>query len=62
MYDEEVAGVSGSWALREIAEAAREVPFEHRPERLQLALARLIPLESPFGTTAAAPAAPSPPD
>jgi hypothetical protein len=45
-----------AWALRELADAAREVPFEHQPERLQLALARLIPLRSPFPATAAGPA------
>jgi hypothetical protein len=58
MYDEKT-GASESWALREIVEAAREVPFQHQPERLQLALARLIPLESPFRATSAAPADPS---
>ena len=43
------------WALREIAEAAREVLFEHQPERLRLALARLIPLRRPFDASAEVP-------
>jgi hypothetical protein len=47
-----------AWALHEVAEAAREVPLEEQPERLQRALARLIPLQSPFSATEAGPAGP----
>ncbi len=51
----EHAGIEADvWALQEVAEAAREVPYEHQPERLRLALARLIQLQPPWPTTNAA--------
>ena len=56
MRDDEANAVTEAWALREVAEAAREVPLEHQPKRLRLALARLIPLRSPFSVIAAGPA------
>ncbi len=43
------------WTLQEVVEAAREVPFEHQPERLRVALGRLIRLEPPWSATAEAP-------
>jgi hypothetical protein len=31
----------GMWQLQEVAEAAKEIPYEAQPERLRVALSRL---------------------